>query len=67
MTLAFADPSPTARSLHVLRPEELSAFLAGPGASWSAWLQATGFDAALGELRLLPAPDGGIAGAVAGY
>jgi leucyl aminopeptidase len=67
VTLAFADSSPTARSLHVLRPEELSAFLAGPGASWSAWLQATGFDAALGELRLLPAPDGGIAGAVAGY
>ncbi len=67
VTFAFADSSPAAKPLHVLRPEELSRFLDGPGAAWAGWLTATGFEAGLGELRLLPGPDGGIAGAVAGY
>lgn len=66
-TFAFAPHSPATRPLHVLRPEELAGFLAGPGASWAAWLTATGFEAGLGEVRLLPAPDGTVAGAVAGY
>lgn len=66
-TFAFADPSAATRPLHVVRPEELAAFLAGQGAGWSAWLKATGFEAALGEVRLLPGPDGSVAGAVAGY
>lgn len=64
---AFADPSPSAKPLHVLRPEELAAFLTGPGAPWAGWLTATGFEAGLGEVRLLPGPDGSVAGAVAGY
>ena len=64
---AFADPSPATRPLHVLRPEDLPAFLAGAGASWSGWLTASRFEAALGELRLLPDMAGGIAGAVVGY
>jgi leucyl aminopeptidase len=63
---AFADPA-NAKPLHVLRSDELGPFLAGPGAAWAAWLTASGFEAGLGEVRLLPAPDGGIAGAVAGY
>lgn len=63
----FAAPSDTARPVHVLRPEELSSFLSGHGAPWAAWLTATGFDAGLGEVRLLPAADGGVAGAVVGY
>ena len=67
VTIAFAEPSPDAKPLHVLRPEELPLFLSGPGANWANWLQATGFEAALGEVRLLPGPDGSIAGAVAGY
>jgi leucyl aminopeptidase len=67
VTFAFADASPAAKPLHVLRPEELPSFLSGPGASWASWLTATGFEAGLGELRLLPAPGGGVAGAVAGY
>ena len=67
MTFAFADPSAAARPLYVLRPEEVTDFLAGPGAAWAGWLTATGFEAGLGELRLLPDPTGGIAGAVAGY
>ena len=66
-TFAFCNPSAATRPLHVVRPEELAAFLAGPGAAWSAWLTATGFEAGLGELRLLPSADGMVAGAVAGY
>lgn len=66
-TFAFADPSPAAKPLHVLRPEELASFLGGPGQAWAGWLTATGFEAALGEVRLLPGQDGGVAGAVAGY
>ena len=65
-TFAFADPSPAARPLHVLRPEDLAAFVQGPGRGWADWLTATGFEASLGEVRLLPGGDGGGAGAVAG-
>nr|WP_242679134.1 leucyl aminopeptidase family protein [Rhodobacter calidifons] len=50
-----------------MRPDEVSGFLAGPGAAWAGWLRAIGFEAGLGELRLLPEAGGGIAGAVAGY
>lgn len=53
--------------LHLLRPEELAAFLAGPGVAFAGWLQATGFEAALGEVRLLPGADGQPVGAVVGY
>ena len=63
---AFAGPE-NAKPLHILRPEELASFQAGPGAVWAGWLTASGFEAGLGEVRLLPSADGGIAGAVAGY
>lgn len=66
-SFAFCDPSAVTRPLHVVRPDGLAAFLAGPGAAWSVWLTATGFEAALGEVRLLPGADGTVAGAVAGY
>ncbi len=63
---AFADPSSASRPLHIVRAGDLATFLAGPGAAWAGWLTATGFEAGLGEVRLLPAPVGGVAGAVAG-
>ncbi len=66
-TFAFATASPAARPFHVLRPEDMAAFRAGPGASWAEWLEETGFEAGLGELRLLPGADGRVAGAAAGY
>ena len=66
-TFAFATASPAARPFHVLRPEDMAAFRAGPGASWAEWLEETGFEAGLGELRLLPGADGRVAAAVAGY
>ena len=66
LAFTFASRSPDTRPLHVLRPEEMAAFLAGAGARWAGWLTATGFEAGLGELRLLPGADGSLAGAVAG-
>ena len=66
-SFAFATASSDTRPLYVLRPEDMPAFLAGVGAPWAAWLTVTGFEAGLGEIRLLPGSDGGLAGAVAGY
>ncbi|HMS95319.1 MAG TPA: leucyl aminopeptidase family protein [Tabrizicola sp.] len=64
---AFARPGSAVRNLHLVRTEELSAFLAGTGKPWAAWLKAAGFDAGLGAACLLPAADGkGVAAAVAG-
>jgi leucyl aminopeptidase len=63
MTPTFADPAAPSLPLHIVAPEGLEAFLAAcPQADW---LRATGFEAALGDLRLLPGP-GGVVGAVAG-
>ena len=67
VTYAFAEPSAATKPLHILRPEDLTTFLAGPGAAWAGWLTSSGFEAGLGEVRLLPAADGRVAGAVAGY
>ncbi len=64
----FADPDQASLPLYVLSPEELGPFCAGGGAPWAKWLFGAGFKAALGEVVLLPAPDGsGLAGAVVGY
>ena len=67
MTLAprFADSSASSRALHVVAPAELAAWNAGLPAETQAWLQATGFEAGAGEVRLLPGPDG-VAAAVIG-
>ncbi|MBA3908374.1 MAG: leucyl aminopeptidase [Rhodobacter sp.] len=63
---AFAPASPQTRPLHVVRPEELADFVAGPGATWAAWLTASGFEAGLGELQLLPGNGNGVGAAVVG-
>jgi len=60
---AFSAPDAPSLPLHVVSPEGLEALLAA--SPHADWLRATGFEAALGELRLLPGP-GGIGGAVAG-
>ena len=61
----FAGASAPSLPLHIVSAEDLPAFLTGPGAGFAPWLNASGFEAALGEVRLLPGPDG-IMGAVAG-
>ncbi|MEY4982441.1 MAG: hypothetical protein RIR62_707 [Pseudomonadota bacterium] len=66
MPPAFAAPSATVRVLHVVAPDALPDWLAAQPAPWREWLTASGFDAGLGEVRLLPAPDGTVAAAVAG-
>jgi leucyl aminopeptidase len=62
---AFAAAEAPSLPLHVIASDDLPDWLAGPGAVWSAWLAGIGFDAALGDLRLLPSTDG-LAGAVIG-
>lgn len=66
LTPAFADAGAASLPLHVVTPEGLDALKVQLGAA-GGWLEATGFKADLGELRLLPGPDGAVAGAVAGY
>jgi len=66
MPIAFADPDTPSRALHVLTSEGLTEWTAGQPAAVAVWLEATGFKAALGELRALPGPDGAVAGAVLG-
>ena len=66
MTPCFAQPSVDSRPLHVVTPEGLPAFIAGQSMDWQVWLTATEFRAGLGEVRLLPGPDG-VAAAVVGF
>ncbi len=63
MPPTFADTAAPSLPLHIVAPEGLEAFLAA--CPQAAWLRASGFEATLGDLRLLPGP-GGVAGAVAG-
>jgi len=63
-SFAFAPVSTRTRALHVIRADELAGFLAGPGARWAGWL--TGFEAGLGEFRLLPDDDGMVGAALVG-
>jgi len=63
MTPSFADPAAASLPLHIITPEGLAEFLAA--SDQADWLRSTGFEAGLGEIRLLPGPNG-LAGAVAG-
>ena len=62
----FADPSMSTRDLVVVTADGFPAWLDAQPAKVQAWLTGTGFDAGLGDVRLLQAPDGTVAGAVAG-
>lgn len=65
MPTKFADPAAPARTLTVIGAEALPSWLEGQPAAVRDWLTGSGFEAGLGELRLLPGPEG-VAGAVAG-
>lgn len=65
MPPVFADPAAPSRALHVVSAEGLTAFLATQPTAVQAWLAGSGFEAALGHLRLIPGDDG-VACAVAG-
>ena len=62
MIPCFADPTAKSRPLYVVASEGWATNLP---AAHHAWLAAAGFDAGLGDLHLLPGPDG-VAGAVLG-
>jgi leucyl aminopeptidase len=64
--MTFASAGGQTRPLHVLRAEDLATFLNGEGAVWATWLRGSGFEAGLGDSRLLPGPDGTVAAAVVG-
>ena len=62
----FADPGLAARDLMVVSADTLPDWLATQPDRVQAWLKGSGFEAGLGEVRLLPGPDGAVSGAVAG-
>ncbi|OZA17420.1 MAG: leucyl aminopeptidase, partial [Rhodobacterales bacterium 17-64-5] len=66
MVPAFADAASVSRPLYVVAAEDLAGFLAGQSAAVRGWLQASDFEAALGDLRLIPG-DAGVAAAVIGF
>lgn len=65
-SLRFADGGEPARPVHVVPAERLADVLDTLPAPQAAWLTATGWKAAAGDTRLLPAADGQPAGAVIG-
>lgn len=62
----FAPSSDAARPLQLVRAEDWPGWRDRQDGAVQRWLGATGFEAALGALRLLPGPDGDIVGAVFG-
>lgn len=65
MVPAFAADTAVSRPLHVVTAEGLEDFLAGQDAAVRGWLTEAGFEAALGDLRLIPGA-AGVAAAVIG-
>lgn len=66
MTPQFADPAAPARALHLVASEGLEDWLSTQPPGIQAWLRTSGFEAGLGELRLLPGAAGEVEAAVAG-
>ncbi|WP_435257507.1 leucyl aminopeptidase family protein [Thioclava sp. FR2] len=62
----FAASDEPSRPIHVISAKELAEWIGTSGQGWADWLKATGFEANLGDLKLLPSADGGVAGAVLG-
>ena len=62
----FADAGAVARDLTVVSADGLAAWRGGQPGPVQAWLDGSGFEAGLGDLRLLAGPDGAVTGAVAG-
>ncbi|MFZ5749677.1 MAG: leucyl aminopeptidase family protein [Pseudomonadota bacterium] len=67
MTLAFAPAGSPALALRLVEPQALDATLAALPAPQRAWAAASGFTGALGQLCVLPGPDGAPAGALFGW
>jgi leucyl aminopeptidase len=63
----YPAPDPRAVPLHVVSPESLAGWLERQDEPTRAWVRAADFAAGLGDLLLLPAPDGGLRGALLGW
>lgn len=66
MDMLFAQPAAAALPLHAITKDGLPALLDSLDPMHRSWAEATGFSAAAGTLCLLPATDGGVAGALVG-
>ncbi|MCT4554862.1 MAG: leucyl aminopeptidase family protein [Pelagimonas sp.] len=64
--LTFSPDTPEARALHVVEAHGLAAWLEDQDDATRAWVQASGFTAALGQAVMLPGADGAPVAAVAG-
>ncbi|MFY2824237.1 leucyl aminopeptidase family protein [Ruegeria sp. MALMAid1280] len=67
MTLSFASPSDPSLPLHVIAQPDLDDWLTGLPDHVSNWVQASDFTGALGQVALIPGPEGTPQFAVAGY
>ena len=63
----FAPVGTPAKPLHIVRAEALDIWLAGQSAAVRNWCAATGFEAASGDVRMVPARDGKVEAAVIGF
>ncbi len=63
----FADPTDTARPLHIVDQDHFEAWRVAQPAEIGAWIDALEFTGALGQAISVPGPDGSPAGAIVGY
>ena len=66
MPPSFAAPDASTRPLHVVGRDDYEEWCAQQTETTRAWLSASGFEADLGRVVLLPGPDGSVVGAVVG-
>ncbi|MFZ7092472.1 leucyl aminopeptidase family protein [Primorskyibacter sp. 2E233] len=67
MPLTFASADAAVLPLYVLEPDALAGWLAKQDPTTRHWVEASGFQAAIGATLLLPGPDGAPMAALAGY
>ncbi|MBC7738547.1 MAG: leucyl aminopeptidase family protein, partial [Candidatus Saccharibacteria bacterium] len=63
----FADAAAEIRTVTVVAAERLADWLTLQPGPVQAWVKGSGFEAGLGDLRLLAGADGAVTGAVAGF
>ncbi len=64
--LTFAEASPSARPLHLVRKGDIARWVETLDGPARAWVDSVGFRGAAGEVVLLPGPDGAVAAAAGG-
>ncbi|SDX90983.1 leucyl aminopeptidase family protein [Citreimonas salinaria] len=67
MSLSFAPATSEAWPLHVLSPDKVDAWLAQADDTTRRWVQASGFDGAIGAALMIPGPEGAPCAALVGH